>query len=258
MAPPLFRSPSHEPTLIGSKPHGKIRTNSRAGTSTDSRREVRFHDNPRVLTDWCKRLQSNLNTAEANTQSDGNPGFHQLNQPRLNIAIHIAGSRGDVQPFIPIAKLLSSRDYGHRVRICTDSNFRDFVESQGVEFFNIGGDREALMAYMVKNPGLWPSYASLKAGEVNNRRKEMWNIMNGAWRSCIEAGDGIGSSQPASRVENPKDPFLADLIIANPPSMAHIHCAEKLHIPLHMVFTMPWSPTESFPHPLAAISYATT
>jgi hypothetical protein len=144
------------------------------------------------------------------------------------------------------------------VRICTHSNFRDFVESQGVEFFNIGGDPEALMAYMVKNPGLWPSYASLKAGEVNNRRKEMWNIMNGAWRSCIEAGDGMGSSKPASRVENPKDLFLADLIIANPPSMAHIHCAEKLHIPLHMVFTMPWSPTESFPHPLAAISFDTT
>ncbi|KAG9604261.1 glycosyltransferase family 1 protein, partial [Aureobasidium melanogenum] len=47
-----------------------------------------------------------------------------------------------------------------------------------------------------------------------------------------------------------KVPFIADVIIANPPSFAHIHCAEKLGIPLHIMFTMPWSPTRHFPHPL--------
>ena len=39
--------------------------------------------------------------------------------PRMNIAIHIVGSRGDVQPFIPIAQILSRPPYSHRVRICT-------------------------------------------------------------------------------------------------------------------------------------------
>ena len=48
-------------------------------------------------------------------------------------------------------------------------------------------------------------------------------------------------------------PFIADCIIANPPSFAHIHCAEKLGIPLHIMFTMPYSPTQAFPHPLANI-----
>jgi hypothetical protein len=32
-------------------------------------------------------------------------------------------------------------------------------------------------------------------------------------------------------------PFVAHAIIANPPSFAHIHCAEKLGIPLHLMFT---------------------
>ena len=32
-------------------------------------------------------------------------------------------------------------------------------------------------------------------------------------------------------------------IIANPPSYGHIHCAEKLRVPLHIYFTMPWTPT---------------
>jgi hypothetical protein len=34
-----------------------------------------------------------------------------------------------------------------------------------------------------------------------------------------------------------KDPFIADAIIANPPSFAPPHIAEKLGIPLHMMFT---------------------
>ncbi|CAF4677251.1 unnamed protein product, partial [Rotaria sp. Silwood2] len=50
-------------------------------------------------------------------------------------------------------------------------------------------------------------------------------------------------------------PFVAEAIIANPPSYGHIHCAQKLQIPLHMVFTMPWSPTVQFPHPLCKIDY---
>jgi len=59
----------------------------------------------------------------------------------------------------------------------------------------------------------------------------------------------------ASDISASEDLFLADAIIANPPSMGHIHCAEKLGIPLHMVFTMPWSPTKAFHHPLASMQY---
>ena len=33
-------------------------------------------------------------------------------------------------------------------------------------------------------------------------------------------------------------------IISNPPCYGHVHCAEKLQIPLHLLFTMPWSPTK--------------
>jgi hypothetical protein len=34
-----------------------------------------------------------------------------------------------------------------------------------------------------------------------------------------------------------KTPFVADAIIANPPSFAPPHIAERLGIPLHMMFT---------------------
>ncbi|KNG85601.1 hypothetical protein ANOM_006498 [Aspergillus nomiae NRRL 13137] len=48
-------------------------------------------------------------------------------------------------------------------------------------------------------------------------------------------------------------PFLADAIIANPLAHAHIHCAERLSIPLHIMSTVIWSPTKTLPHPLAQI-----
>ncbi|KAI8962520.1 glycosyltransferase family 1 protein [Daldinia sp. FL1419] len=200
----------------------------------------------------------------------GLPG--QTPPPRLNIVIQIVGSRGDVQPFVALGQILKDT-YGHRVRIATHSTFQKFVEENGLEFFNIGGDPAELMAFMVKNPGLMPGIDALKSGEITKRRKGIEEIVLGCWRSCIETGDGLG---PAPRFDRrskdgendlnpvPLDntsghiPFVADAIIANPPSFAHIHVAEKLGIPLHLMFTMPWSPTKAFPQPLANIQSSNT
>ena len=132
-----------------------------------------------------------------------------------------------MQPFIPVAQILSKPPYSHRVRICTHPVFKDLVEENGLEFFSIGGDPATLMAYMVKNPGLMPGIESLKAGDVGKRRSDMSTIMEGCWRSCIEEGNGMGgeskvdgSRRSATDVDRL---FIADAIIANPPSYAHIH-----------------------------------
>ncbi|KAF4540217.1 UDP-glucuronosyl/UDP-glucosyltransferase [Lasiodiplodia theobromae] len=165
----------------------------------------------------------------------------------MNIAVLITGSRGDVQPFIALSKVLQGPPYHHRVRIVTHPNFKGFVEENGIEFYSMGGDPEKLMAYMVRNPSILPSLASMKAGDVGMRRKEIAEMLYGAWRGCTEAGDGIED------LTDNDIPFVADAIIANPPSYAHIHIAEKLSVPLHIMFTMPWSPTTAFPHPLANV-----
>jgi hypothetical protein len=253
----LSRVETTEPGYV--KVHDDETDDSTTGrVNDDGQVDIKFHSNPKQLAIWFERFHDAFQDCPIKKQ----PMRHKTKEdetlpgsPRLNIAIHIVGSRGDVQPFIPIAKLLSSPPHNHRVRICTHSVFQQFVESNGVEFFNIGGDPEALMAYMVKNPGLMPSRESLRAGDVGKRMKEMAEIMDGLWRSCIEAGNGKGEKLTAMHVPSAKDLFIADIIIANPPSTAHIHCAEKLNIPLHMVFTMPWSPTRKFHHPLAAMSY---
>jgi len=182
--------------------------------------------------------------------------------PPMNVVIHVVGSRGDVQPFIALGKVLKDT-YGHRVRLATHPNFKDFVTEHGLEFFSIGGDPALLMAFMVKNPGLMPGFDSLRSGDIGNRRREVSAYLKGCWRSCFEAGDGLGpeasdktiedwTTQPTADDTGVK-PFVADCIIANPPSFAHVHCSEKLGIPLHIMFTMPYSPTQAFPHPLANI-----
>ncbi|KAK3989155.1 sterol 3-beta-glucosyltransferase [Cladorrhinum sp. PSN332] len=195
----------------------------------------------------------------------GQPG--QTPPPRLNVVIQIVGSRGDVQPFIALGQVLRDT-YGHRVRVATHPTFKKFVQENGLEFFDIGGDPAELMAFMVKHPGLMPGFDAIKTGEIKKRRQGIEEILRGCWRSCIEAGDG--SSPPTGKSssrgggggwdsfvppggEHKNRPFVADAIIANPPSFAHIHVAEKLGVPLHVMFTMPWTPTRAFPHPLADI-----
>jgi hypothetical protein len=94
---------------------------------------------------------------------------------------------------------------------------------------------------MVKNPGIIPKMSTILDGEIGRKRQMIAEILNGCWRSCIEP-------DPRS-----KAPFIADAIIANPPSFAHVHLAQALSVPVHIMFTMPWSPTREFPHPLANI-----
>lgn len=172
--------------------------------------------------------------------------------PKLNIVIMVIGSRGDAQPFLKIGKVLKEQ-YGHRVRIATHPAFRDFVEQDtGLEFFSVGGDPAELMAFMVKNPGMIPTLETVRAGDIGRRRQAMAEMFEGFWRACINATDDEKDVKNA-RMMGEKDPFVADLIIANPPSFAHVHCAEALGIPLLMAFTFPYTPTKSFPHPLATI-----
>ncbi|CAH2049747.1 unnamed protein product [Thlaspi arvense] len=85
--------------------------------------------------------------------------------PPMQIAILIVGTRGDVQPFIAIGKRLqfficfglgsrlldedaSTQDHGHRVRLATHSNFKEFVLTAGLEFYPLGGDPKILAECM--------------------------------------------------------------------------------------------------------------
>ncbi|KAG8738659.1 hypothetical protein FRC10_006627 [Ceratobasidium sp. 414] len=163
------------------------------------------------------------------------------NAPPMNVNIMIVGSRGDVQPYLALGQRL--RDHGHTVRLTTHETFRQSVKDAGLRFFNIGGDPHELMSYMVRNPGLMPGFESLTNGDITRKQMMVAEMLERCWRSCYEPDEASEGGRS----------FAADAIISNPPTFAHIHCAEALGIPLLMTFTMPWAPTTAFPHPLVNI-----
>ncbi|KAK5084156.1 hypothetical protein LTR24_007516 [Lithohypha guttulata] len=247
--------------------------NTGATVGGDGRVNIKIKDKGRTVTNILAPILAK-HQFRAPTEPEPEPEIPEglgmaggLPPPPMNIVIQIVGSRGDVQPFVALGQVLKKK-FNHRVRIATHPTFRQFVTENDLEFFSIGGDPAELMAFMVKNPGLMPGIESLKAGDIGKRRKSIYELINGCWRSCIETGDGTGASASDDLLESlstdsgvsmgEDKPFVADAIIANPPSFAHIHIAEKLGIPLHMMFTMPWSPTQAFPHPLANIISSNT
>ncbi|XP_058101283.1 sterol 3-beta-glucosyltransferase UGT80A2-like isoform X2 [Magnolia sinica] len=155
--------------------------------------------------------------------------------PPLQIAMLIVGTRGDVQPFVAIGKRL--QDHGHRVRLATHSNFKEFVLAAGLEFYPLGGDPKVLAEYMVKNKGFLPSVPS----EISIQRKQLKEIIHSLLPACKNPDVESGIR------------FKAEAIIANPPAYGHTHVAEALKVPLHIFFTMPWTSTSEFPHPLSRV-----
>uniref|UniRef100_A0A0D9W1Z4 Uncharacterized protein n=1 Tax=Leersia perrieri TaxID=77586 RepID=A0A0D9W1Z4_9ORYZ len=111
-------------------------------------------------------------------------------RPPMQIVILIVGTRGDVQSFVAIGKCL--QDYGHRVRLASHANFKEFVLSAGLEFYPLGD--------MVKNKGFLPSGPS----EIPIQRKQVKEIIFSLLPACKEPDPDTGL------------PFKVDAIIANP------------------------------------------
>lgn len=197
----------------------------------------------------ARRLHHQRVRAAALREREGQPTSRRPDAaedvPPLSIVIMTVGSRGDVQPFIPIGQRLAKR---HRVRIATHEVFRTLIEGAGLEFYPLAGDPTVLMDYMLRSGGriLNPRRLDRVLVDAPRQRALIADILASTWRACTEPDrDRPGAA-----------PFKADLIIANPPSFGHIHCAEALGVPLHMVFTMPWSPTTVYPHPFAGLDPA--
>lgn len=139
----------------------------------------------------------------------------------LKFTLLTIGSRGDVQPYIALAKGLMKE--GHSVRIASHAEFRPWVEKHGIEYAEIAGDPGELMKLMI-NHGMF-SYAFLKDA-ITNFRGWIDELLATSWEACQ------GS----------------DVIIEAPSAMGGIHIAEALGIPYFRAMTMPWTRTRAYPH----------
>ncbi|KAE8345472.1 hypothetical protein BDV24DRAFT_148080 [Aspergillus arachidicola] len=151
----------------------------------------------------------------------------------LDIVIMVAGE--NIEPFVALGKRLLGDS--HRVRIAAHASCESLVTDQGLDFFAISHD---MIHPMARSTEGIRGFNAMNEGVVSIKRS-LYQSYHESWRACIMSYKG------ESR------PFLADAIIANPLAHAHIHCAERLSIPLHIMSTTIWSPTKKLPHPLAHI-----
>ncbi|KAI5806302.1 hypothetical protein EDC01DRAFT_626384 [Geopyxis carbonaria] len=142
----------------------------------------------------------------------------------MNITCLTIGSRGDVQPFISLC--LGLMKDGHKTKIATHHEFREWVESFGIEFAPVEGDPAELMALCVEY-GMF----TVEFMRVTTTRMRGWldELLESSWHACQ------GS----------------DLLIESPSAMGGIHIAESLGIPYFRAFTMPWTRTRAYPHAFA-------
>ncbi|KAG0148770.1 hypothetical protein CROQUDRAFT_669638 [Cronartium quercuum f. sp. fusiforme G11] len=142
----------------------------------------------------------------------------------LHITCLTIGSRGDVQPYIALCVALAKD--GHRTRIASHGEYREWIQGYGIEFVEVGGDPAELMKMCVDNGMFTLSF--LKEGLTK-------------FRSWLD--DLLISAQEACKG--------TDLLIESPSAMAGIHVAEAMGIPYFRAFTMPWTRTRTYPHAFA-------
>ncbi len=142
-------------------------------------------------------------------------GSATLSQNRL-ITILAVGSRGDVQPFCALA--LGLQRAGHRVRIATHYNFKEFVSKQGLEFAPIAGNFQELLSSEDGQKLFEGQQTKLLSDELFQTQ------LADAWQGCQGT----------------------DVVIFNPLSTWGYHIAEKLAVPCFMAAGMPLSPTREF------------
>jgi hypothetical protein len=131
--------------------------------------------------------------------------YWRLSVPKMRVLLMAVGTRGDVQPFILLAKRLKKD--GHRVRIASHEVFRKTVSVEnGLEFYPLGGDPQVLSQFMVKTQGFIIPVTPDTIGQVPQNVIMMNEIIHSCWGACIYPDP-----------EDPlKRPFIADAIITNP------------------------------------------
>jgi len=142
-----------------------------------------------------------------------------------------SGTRGDVQPVIPLAQRLQAD--GHAVRIAAPPAFRELVESHGVPFAPVDGNPSDLMiARSGEIPLTFDGNPIRSARSTLNYLREAQAVyaqmLANAWAAC---GD-------------------ASLLVLGLPTIWGTSIAEKLRIPCVGAFLQPLTPTREFSCPV--------
>lgn len=152
----------------------------------------------------------------------------------MRIAIQTLGTRGDVQPYLALARRLIGQ--GHQVQIAAPEQFAAFVSRHGVPFSPLPGEFLALLdtaegkAAIAGGRGFSAGFKLLK-----HVRPLMRRLLDEEW-AAVRA-------------------FGPDVILFHPKSLASPHMAERLGVQAILASPLPgFTPTAAFPSPLLPVS----
>ncbi len=144
----------------------------------------------------------------------------------MRLLLITIGSRGDIQPYIPLA--LGLKAAGYDVRIATHQPYEDFVRGYGLDFAPVVGDPQAMMR---GEGGLdWLETGRNPITFLQRMRDLVETMMQDLGRDVLAAADG-------------RDAILFSVLGYFPA----VPVAEKLHLPSIGLHLQPVHPTREFP-----------
>ena len=144
----------------------------------------------------------------------------------MRLLLVTIGSRGDIQPFIPLA--LGLQTAGYTVRIATHGPYEEFVRGYGLDFAPVVGDPQAIIS---GDSGLdWLETGRNPLMFLQRMRDLVGTMMQDMGRDVLAAADGM-------------DAILFSVLGYFPAAPI----AEKLGIPSIGLHLQPVHPTREFP-----------
>lgn len=99
----------------------------------------------------------------------------------MQILLSTIGSRGDVQPILALA--LELQALGHQARLCAPPNFKEWIETYGLECVPIGPDLKKLTGGTVPGKPVLPSQEQLQK-MADESVREQFRVIAEAARGC--------------------------------------------------------------------------
>ncbi len=144
----------------------------------------------------------------------------------MRVLLSTYGTRGDVQPFVALAKAL--KDRGHDVAVCTPTGFRAMVERHGVPYAHMD------------NAVFELTQAVLRATTSKERRR-LFNGFGATVRASLE------DEWRAARALQP------DVLVYHSKALGSHHIAEKLGVAEVLAMPLPLTRTRAFPVPMLPV-----
>ncbi|ATB46239.1 glycosyltransferase [Corallococcus macrosporus] len=141
----------------------------------------------------------------------------------MRVLISTYGTRGDVQPFVALAKALRAR--GHVVALCTPTGFRGMVERHGIPYAHMDNAVLELTEAVLRAP----------------TRAEQRRLFKG-FGAIVRA-----SMEDEWRAARELEP---DVLVYHSKALGSHHIAEKLRAAELLAMPLPLTPTREFPAPI--------